>query len=310
VKWEIQKDAIERAVKIVNQVPARNGIRASEFIKISKHEKTGATLSLSSDMNAEAIIVSGERYPFAGDVFLDRRLFVPFVDAGRESKADTYSFQEKDDGTILVRHGNRKAAYEKAKHVSGYESVPVIKNSQTASLNKRWISLVDIAKMCATDDPVAAQYNCVYLSPTKKNLEVLSSNNKVIFRGRSALEKGINNIAFPLLLVDCLEIEEAKRLVWNEKIAMIEFSKGHIWQTVKVAARKNFPLSDIRALVAKSREYPVAVSINATALARAAARISAYVAALSRETLVFQITLEKGSKRIIIESGANASKFN
>lgn len=311
MKWSVPKDALECAVKIVNLVPTRNGVHCSEFIKLSKYEKTAATMSMSSDMSAEAILASGEKYPFKEDLFLDRRMFIPFIDAGRESKTDIYEFLLKDDGSLMVKHGHRKATYERAKPVKGYEEAPDLKKKNAVALkNKEWTKLLDLASMCATDDPVAAQFNCVYVAPMEKTLELFASNGQVIFRGRTPAVKGLQNIAFPLLLADCLDLDETVTLEWTDRVAVVHFPRAKVWQPVKVAARKRFPLKDVRALTTSAREFPVAVNISASALSRAAERIQAYVAALSRESLVFSITLKEGSRKVVIESGATASKFN
>lgn len=310
-KWTIAKEALEGALAIINNVPPRNGIKASEFIKISREGKDAASFSLTSDVMAKAVVRTGDRFPFKQDLFLDRRLFSPFVDMGKESRSPIYSFILQSSGCIVVKHGGRKAIYEKASPITGYENLPNIEDIKTSSLDKEWIELVDAAKQCATDDPVSPQFNCVYLHPTNDGLEIYSGNGRVVFQGKAKKTKAIKQpIAFPLLLVDSLILENAQKLLWTRKFAMISFSKGKIWQAVKTAAQKNFPIADARALIRSARKDHVVMRLPASTMSRVANRIASYVAALSRESLVLSIVLEKGSRTASIESGSDQSKFH
>lgn len=310
-KWTIAKEALEGALAIVNNVPPRNGIKASEFIKISREEKDAASFSLTSDVMAKAVVRTGDLFPWKKNLFLDRRLFSPFVDMGKESRSPLYTFILKSNGSILVKHGGRKAIYEKPSEVTGYENLPNIDDIKTSALDKEWIDLVDAAKQCATDDPVSPQFNCVFLNPTKNGLEIYSGNGRVVFQGKASKTKSLKTpIAFPLLLVEALLLENAQKLLWTRKFAMISFPKGKIWQAVKIAAQKNFPLDDARSMVRAAKKDPVVMILPASTMSRVANRIASYVAALSRESLVLSIVLEKGSRTASIESGSEQSKFH
>ncbi len=311
LKWAINKDILEAAIDILTNVPARNGIKSSEYIKISKAGKDGVTLTLTSDLMAQATVRTGDPFPFKEELYLDRRLFLPFVAGGKESNASGYVFTQKNIGMLYVQHGTRRAVYQKLKPVAGYEDAPDMEKAKAASLDKRWIELVKAAADCATDDPVIGQLNCVYINPTESHLEIMSSNSIVVFRAKTEIEKNLNtSIAFPLLLIDVLGQQKAKRLSWTSKVAMIEFSKGKVWQPVKIAARKNFPVDDIEKLIEQAEKNPVVLAMNGTLLSAVAKRISDYVAALSSEALVLTLRIEKGSRKVTIESGQDSSKFS
>lgn len=308
--WQVPKDALEGACKIISNVPPRNGIKSSEYIKVSKAGKDGAYFMLTSDLLSRALIRTGEEFPFTDEFFLDRRLFLPFIEAGMETKSSSYEFIVKEDGKLIVKHGNRRAQYERLKPVSGYEDVPDIAKAKSASIDKRWIDLVDVAHDCATDDPITPHLNCVYINPRKKHLEVYSSNGLVIFRGRTDSQKTLTEaIAFPLLLIDSLRLDNATKMLWTSKVALVEFPKGKIWQAVKIQARKNFPVTDVLKLMQEAESDEVVLSVNSSVLSSIANRISTYVAALSRDVLTFAIKLEKGSRKVVISSGVDMSFF-
>lgn len=310
IEWTIPKEVLEGACRIIGNVPPRNGIKASEYIKISRHGKDGASFSLSSDILSKAVVRTGDRFPFKDDLFLDRRLFIPFVDGGKESKSTGYVFTQKAGGILTIKHGSRTGIYEKLKPVSGYEDLPNMEGARSASLDKKWVSIVDAARDCATDDPITPNLNCVFLHPTKKNLEVFSSNGRVIFQGKAPREKSIRHaIAFPLMLIDSLRLDNANKLLWTNKIALIDFPKGKIWQGVKIQARKNFPVADVQKRMKAAAADEIILSVNSSTLSNIANRIAAYVAALSRDALIFRVIITKGSRKVIIESGAESSKF-
>lgn len=308
--WTIPKDSLEGAIKIVDNVPARNGIKCSEYIRISKAGKDGAHFSLSSDLSARSLVRNGAKFPFASDVFLDRRLFVPFVAGGKESKTTTYEFLIRDGGKLLVKHGNRRAVYEGLQPVSGYESLPAIESPHETELDKSWIGMVDVASDCATDDPISPNLNCVYLYPDKKQLEVIASNGTVVFLGTVEKQKTIREpIAFPLKLIDSLKLDNASKLVWTNKLAVVEFPKGKIWQAVKIKARKHFPVHDLRKMVADAQNNPTILAVNSTALSGIAERLHDYVHALSRDEMHLNVKLTKDSKRVVVFSGSDSSRF-
>lgn len=310
LKWTIAKEALEGAIAIVNNVPPRNGIKASEFIQISRSGKDGAAFSLTSDVMAKAVVRTGSRFPSKAPLFLDRRMFVPFVDMGKESKSPIYKFIIKQDGNVSVQHGGRKAVYGKSTKISGYEDVPDTDTAKTSSLDKQWIELVDAAKQCATDDPIAPQFNCVYFDPRSSSLDIYSGNGRLVFQGKAPKTKALKEpIAFPLLLVDSLMLDNAQKLLWTQKFAMISFPKGKIWQAVKTAARKNFPIADARAIIHSAKKDEVIMMLPATTMSRVANRIASYVSALSRESLLLTISIQKGSKIGLITSGSDTSKF-
>ena len=111
------------------------------------------------------------------------------------------------------------------------------------------------------------------------------------------------------MLIDSLRLENATKLHWTNKIALVDFPKGKIWQSVKIAARKNFPVKEINKYMKESLDDKTVLAVNSSTFSNVAQRIAQYVAALGRDSLIFSIRLGKGSRKVIIQSGSDASVF-
>lgn len=310
IVWQVPKEALETVVALLENIPARNKVKSSEFIKVSKQGKDGASFHLSSVLGGKAALRTGEPFPFENDLFLDRRLFVPFVAGGKESKSSDYIFIG-NESTLTVKHGHRKAVYTYAIAIPGYEEPTNLEKANVVAIGKKWTSIIDCAENCATDDPITPSLNCVYVMQTGKHVEAMSSNQRLVFYGRAeADKKPFADIAFPLGLVGALRSEGAAKLTWTNKVAIVEFPKGKIWQAVKTAARKTFPHKDIRALVSAAVKDPCVCTIVSNGFVKAADRLAGYVTALDSADLALEIHLTKGSKKVRLVSGVADSKFD
>lgn len=309
VKWTVPKEMIEKALKLIDNVPTRNGIKSSEFIKVSPLGKEAATMSLSSDIAGKVTLKTGAEYPFSEELYLDRRLFMPFINQGKESKTSDYLFIEKDN-QLIVKHGQRKAVYAKAKEVSGYEEPGKLEKAAIAEVSKTWTNLVDVASTCATPDPITPTINCVYLKQNGEYLEALSTNGTIVFLGKVKVDKKFKSeIAFPLSLVDSLTTEGAAKLVWTDKLAVIEYKRGRIWAAVKSKARKSFPHEPIRKMVGKVDKSRLVVEFNASSFARAVGRLLSYIAPIGVQNVTLEIHVVKGDKKVVVAAGPPESRF-
>jgi len=307
-QWIVPKDSLETVISLIDTIPAKNGIKASEFIKVSRAGKDGAFFHLSSTLFGKGLIRTGEQFPFEGDLFLDRRLFVPFVNGGKESKASDYIFLSNSK-QLLVKHGSRKAFYANGIEIGGYEE-PQIDGANVTSVSKKWAQMLDCAATCATDDPITPTLNCVYITQSGNTIELLASNQRMVFYGKVPTDKKLkSDIAFPLGLVQTLREDGVTKLLWTNKFALVEFPKGKIWSAVKSVARKNFPVKDVRHHVKKLSAEPQVCSIQSSVFAKASDRLSSYTVALDNSDLALEIHITKGSKKIELKAGVADSKF-
>lgn len=308
--WEVQKSDLEYALSIVLNVSAKNGVISSEYIKVSKTDD-GAVITLAADMAAEAYLV-GEAFPFKKSLFIDRRLFEPFINAGKELKGDTYTLSMKKDGVLTVKHGSRVGIFSVYKKVAGYHDIPRYDSSaQKMRVYESWTKIMQCAAACATDDPVVPQLNCVYVAPSgTKELTMYASNTKVVFVGRGTTKKLPKHpIAFPLILVKALDGNDMENVTWNNKSACLTSERGAIWQPVKSAARKHFPKDELDTLLTAMQKHSAIMTVAAEDMGNAAERIAVYLSAVSREDLVLRIFASKDDRRIKLVAGTGETIF-
>lgn len=307
ITWELQKSDLEYALGIVLNVPAKSGVVSSEYIRFTKTTE-GTLLTLAADIAGQAHLT--DTFPFKKPIYLDRRLFEPFVSAGRDLKGGIYTLAMKKDGVLTVKHGSRVGIFSVHKKVSGYSDVPDYKKAQTMRIYESWTKIMQCAVACATDDPVTPQLNCVYVVPNEKNLILYASNTKVAFIGRGRTKKLPSSpIAFPLLLASRIEGNDMESVTWDDKSATVSSERGCLWQPVKSAARKRFPQKDLDKLVADLKTLKPTLSISAEDMGIQTERLAGYLAAVSREDLVLRIKASKDDKRAKLVSGTGETLF-
>ena len=305
--WVVAKQELEAALALVTVVPPRGGTSSSEYIRVSKQDKQ-AIMQMASEIAAVANISSP--YPFKESLYLDRRLFEPFVLGGRDLKAQDYVFKMNGSGLLTVKHGSRVAMYAKNRGAYGYSLGPIYKHARKGSLDDSWTKMLQCAVACATNDPVTPKFNCVYMVPTKDGVALYSSNTKIVFLGTThTKKKPEDKIAFPLLLASYADLDDMAYLTWDDKSATLSSPRGSIWQAVKVEARKAFPKKEIDNTVGILSKGKSLFLINSESLGTAAERISSYLTAVSREDLVLKMELTSGEKRMKLSSGTGATRF-
>lgn len=310
ITWEVQKSDLEYALHIVLNVSAKSGVQCSEYIKLSKSD-SGAVMTLASDLAAEAYLTT-EAFPFRKSLFIDRRLFEPFVNAGKELKGDTYTLSMKKDGVLTVKHVNRVGIFSVYKKVAGYHDMPSYDSkAQKMRVYESWTRIMQCAAACATDDPVAGQLNCVYVAPSgTKDLMMYASNTKVVFVGRGTTKKLPKYpIAFPLMLASSLEGNDMEDVTWDNKSACLTSERGALWQPVKSQARKHFPKQELDELINAMHTNKAVMVAAAEDIGLAADRLATYLSAVSREDLVLRIIAGKDDLRAKMVAGTGETLF-
>src|SRR5208283_2190230 len=171
----IERDELVRAVEVLNLVPQRAGIPSSDYVRVLATKK-GLEMSLASSVRG---IVRVEAKGFIVDeFFVDRRLFMPFVLAGKSWKGDfRTTFDEKG---WLLRQGSRRAEFVlKSEKVGGYGNWTDRDGMKEVKLSEELRKLLLASFNCATADPSMPQLNCVYLGGRL----VLATNSTVMFVG-------------------------------------------------------------------------------------------------------------------------------
>lgn len=297
--WEVNKDELEQALDLLLRVPPRNGFKSSEYIRISNR------LSLSAEISG---VVRLRGAKLGDKLYIDRRLFEPFVSSGRDLKFDTYVF-ELGKHTCKVIHGPRTVEYARAVEPISYGEPPKY-DSNSLEISKRWRNLLRCATACSSFDPSVPNLNCVYMVPTKTGIGFYASNSVIAFYGHvSTKKRPSDELAFPILLAKQIDAEYFTKVRWDNKSALLEANFGSLWQPVKTEARKSFPKKEIALWVSESKKLPSLFSIEGVAMADAIGRIAAYLTAVTREDLLLHISVRKGTKKAVLTAGTGSTRF-
>src|SRR5271155_3716555 len=108
--WEIRRSKLIAGLNLLDLIPEKVGLSASEFVWMrGKGDKV--IISVASYIMGEITLQGKGTWP-KGDLFIDRRVLLPFVYASKELKnKNTFQFEVKKH-QLIVRHGNRKAVLD------------------------------------------------------------------------------------------------------------------------------------------------------------------------------------------------------
>lgn len=308
----VPKKALEDAMKLLDSVPTRNGITSSEFIKTDLKDNKHLRMSLCSELSGEAVLPISKQKGFDTILYLDRRMLKPFVSAGTDlSASEIYEFTVKEN-LIIVKNGSRYAHLENNTSASGYEKQPSLKDSISIELQEEWTSITNCATLCASADPSAPQYNCVYMKPSNGKVYIRASDTKLIFQG-TILEGAFpckEPVALPLELVDRLGLFSTGLCHYSSRWALLQFPIGNIWQAVKTECRKNFPNDAISKVVTTILKEGTVVSILGTqSLTESADRLAGYLQSAMKDNPALVLTIKAGFKKAKLSSGIIGTKF-
>lgn len=296
--WSANKETLLSVLEIVNLVPSRPGISASEFIRVTPNKET-LTFELTSEVCAKVTVKGNGEWPFKGRFFIDRRLLIPFLSVAKDIKSDApFEFFKEDEGYLGVRHGRRKASFEKMADIqSGYGELPDIKGAEV-KLSDDIKRFLECAATCASPDPATPELNCVYIHAGEKRSTVLSYNQIVMFCGStSAKDRPTQSVAFPLFLIPFLSSEHLKRVTWSKKDVILHFDCGTIWQTVPLKAAKEFPCKQLID-IAKEKSPEVFV-LECKSFSTMVSRLVLYLGAVRRQDWLLEITNRSKKKDML-----------
>ena len=91
--------------------------------------------------------------------------------------------------------------------VMGYGDIPKMNSPSKLQISEELLVLMKCAASYAASEAESPHMSCVYLLPTAKYLEILATNQKILFRARYAGTAVKSAIAFPLPMLGVLEAE-------------------------------------------------------------------------------------------------------
>ncbi len=301
---QINKDAFIKPLTVLDLVPTRAGITASEIVKIDKGNG-GLSLTLSSEVLGKVEVKASGKFPIKLPVYMDRRLLMPFVMASRDVKTNKdfeFSVQDKQ---LVLSHGSRKVMFNELPEVGGYGKININDHEgEVVKFSNKQKSLIKCATSCSAKDPSMPQLNCVYL--TDKGV-VMASNEISVFIGQA--EKFKNSLPFPLFLLNIISHPDLQDIRFLKDKVILEFDCGLIMQTLPEKARKEFPTKRILKHGLSVENLPKVFSVSAAKLSESFKRFITYLDVVRRQDRVVVLEADKGSKFLRIKASTVHAKL-
>ena len=299
-EWSVDPKKFLAVLAILDMVPLRPGIPSAVFIEFAERKGT-MTMSLSSDVSGVVSVKGEGTLDRKKPVYLDRRLFLPFVYTAKTYKSDkpfVFSISEKQ---VLVHQGKRKASFDQMLGGSGYGEIDESTGS-VLPLDKKLTEILIVANECASPDPTVPELNCVYTLRNVKGIDVYSSNQLVVFKGMQKINgKFPEKLPFPLYLVPFLKADGIKEVRLKSKEVVLTFDCGHIWQAVSAKALKSFPATTIDKLIKDGGEWEEKFRLQTKRLGSVARRFSEYLTSVRRQDWMMFVDGQAGSKQVLLE---------
>ena len=303
--WEVRRDVLLEAITLLNLVPSQSGIPSSDFFLVQQDKRPGHIWMCAAGGAVANVHLDGTgTWPFQKPFYLDRRLFTPFITAFPEIKNKyNFEFRKTAEGALRVRCGKPFEDFSAQPSVMGYGEIPALKNPSKLRISDELMALMRCASQYASSEAEAPHLACVYLTPRPKWLEILATNQKIIFCGKHRFSHDIKSvIPFPIQMLSTLQAEGMSRMVWSAPNVFAQFPRGVVWQSVSAQASKNFPADDLRERLNRKQGIKPAFRASAAKFARVVERLSTYLQYVRKEDWVLNISGTKGSDQIFLVS--------
>jgi len=300
-EWTIAADKMMDVLSVLDLVPARPGIPSSVFVALT--EKNGKMeMALSSDVAGEVTITGKGTMGLKKSVYVDRRLFFPFINTAKTYKSDKPFVFSKPGKQMLVTQGRRKATFDPIVGSSGYGDLNGAASGIVLPLDKKLNELITVACTCATSDPTVPELNCIFTARNKTGLDVYASNQLVVLKAvQKAKGKYPERLPFPLFLVPLLSNDHVREVRFKDKEVVVHFDCGFIWQGVSVKASKGFPLKTMDKLLTDGKEWAELFRLQTHRLGAVTRRFSEYLTAIRRQDWLMSVKAETGDKQVLLE---------
>lgn len=304
--WIIEKNKMLEALSVLDLIP-QTGIPSSEFVRITRDTR-GATLwSLCGTASADARVVGKGEWPYKKPFYINRRALLPFVQAVLNTKKP-FEFS-KLGKTLLLRQGKRKARFSMQTEVSGY-GFSKKQKAREIMLSPGAKNLIFTAHQCATEDPIVPQLNCVYVERNSKHVDIMATNQKIVFLARTSKKKSrLRKIIFPLFLVELLNKGNPDKIFYDDKYMAFQFPSTVIVQPLPRKAQNSFPIKSIVELFSDVEKYPVLFRADCANFSKVVERLSSYLVSVAKQNWVLRLSGNAAAKELILSSHLPMGSF-
>jgi hypothetical protein len=300
-EWVVEPEKLMDVLSILDLVPSRPGIPASVFIKLE--ETNGkASLMLSSDVTGVVHLAGKGTLGTKKPIYLDRRLFFPFILTAKTYKSDKPFVFTKVEKQIKVNQGRRKASFDMIASSTGYGEMTDGIKGTVLPIEKKISGLITIACACSTSDPTVPELNCVYVKRTEKGIALYASNQLVVFKAVQKVQGSFpEKLPFPLFLIPIISNDRIKEVRLKEKEVTLTFDCGQIWQGVSAKASKGFPIKTMNDLLETGKEWTEQFRLQTKRLGAVTTRFSDYLTSIRRQDWLLTVSAKQGDKQVLLE---------
>ena len=299
----MRRDILLEAIRLLDLVPSQSGIPSSDFFLVVPDGEWRVWMSTAGGAIATVKLDGTGQWPFQKPFYLDRRLFTPFVSTFRGVKnKHNFEFTTTVKNELRVRCGKPFEDFSAQPSVMGYGEKPTLDKSSKLVISEDLLALMKCAASYAASEAGAPHMACVYVVPNSKGLELLASNQKTLFRAKYLGGHTFkHSIPFPPSMLNVVQAEGLKELVWNRPNIFARFPTGMVWQPISAQAERDFPMTEIQETMIRGRKLvPLAFRAKASRFARVIERLTLYLQYVRKEDWVLNISGTKGSENLFL----------
>lgn len=312
--WSIRRDSLLAKIALLNLIPETLGMPSSEFLWF-RGKGSKVKVSLSSYMAGEIELEGKGEWPLKHSFFIDRRIFMPWVQASKEIKNKNPFVFSKHKEQLHLQHGTREVLLDTQTNIKGYGNLKhILKDKHSyIPLTDDLKAMLSCGKNCTMSDTMTPELNCVYITKGSKGIgiQAYASSDRVYYLGQGAIKNGkiITSIPFPLMLINLLTVEGLKKVYWIGKYIMLIFEHGRIWQPVSQEALESFPSKHIQKHSIKSDTLPITFAAPSRRFSKLITRLGYYLQGVKKQDWVAIVSGKKKASKIYINSTTAGAKF-
>lgn len=303
--FQVRREKLNEVLDIIAMVPEHLGLLPSEYIWI-RGKGSKIKMSVASYISGEVELEGEGAWPFKENFYLDRRTFVPWAGAARESK-DKHRFQFHRKGNqLILKHGARTVIFDNQKKISGYGDLQRIKvhSNHSVPVSNELREMLKCGSNCAVADTIQPHLNAVITMSKGSSVISYAASDYVFYVGEGKLDRNeaIDKVPFPLFLINLLDVDGLKKISCVGKYVMLRFKHGTIWQPISEEADKKFPLGRIKKYAKQARTLPVTFTTSGRRFSRMMVRLGYYLQSVRRRDWVVVVKGNKGDESVKLRS--------
>jgi hypothetical protein len=289
----VKSDRLKAALKILDMVPMRAGIRPSEFVRMEVESKR-LSFSLASDLiGAVSVPFDGSPDGMPKEFFFDRGQFLPLV----QSLADGRDVELSTNGdSVVLRQGSKRATYKALEKVAGYGKIQE-PAEQGIVLDSVVLAEVSSAMNYIGKASMSPELMAVWYDPGLPGF--LSTDRFSVYASKHRLKS-----KQPIVLPAALAAVCWPGVVLHPGDAWVTVTSPEGWfqQSLMKEMAQQFPAKAVRRAVDGASKYPVHARFRAGRVADALGRMRSCLPSTAVDTASVRADFSPGKLVLQLEA--------